>query len=69
MRTCVFYSAKKIVVTSGITGETISSCGRPALFGSHVLYEIGSLRHNNESHVFLRVMTNIPKCFFCAGMY
>ena len=41
--TCLFILQKRIVVTPGITDETISSCRRPALFGSRVLYEIGIL--------------------------
>ena len=51
-----FYNCKKrIAVTSGITGETISSCRRPVLFGSRVLCEIDLLRHhNNKSHVLWR---------------
>ena len=70
MRTCLFlFGKKRIVVTPGITDETISWCRRPALFGSRVLYEIGILRHNNKPHVLLRVVTNVPKCFFCEGMY
>ena len=64
MRTCLFYLAKRIVVTPGIIGETMSSYGRPTLFGSRVLYEIGRLRHINKSHVLL---TKIPKYFFCEG--
>ena len=58
MRTCHFIIVKKrIAVTPGITGETISSCRRPVLFGSRVLCEIDLLRYNNKSHVLLRVMT------------
>jgi hypothetical protein len=61
MRTFLFYRKKRIAVTPGITGETISSCRRPLLFGSRALCEIDLLRHNNKSHVLLRVMTKIPK--------
>ena len=54
MRTCHFIIVKKrIAVTPGITGETISSCRRPVLFGSRVLCEIDLLRYNNKSHVLL----------------
>ena len=52
---------KRIAVTPGITSETISSCRRPVLFGTRALCEIDLLRHNNKSHVLLRVMTKIPK--------
>ena len=55
------YRKKRIAVTPGITGETISSCRRPLLFGSRALCEIDLLRHNNKSHVLLCVMTKIPK--------
>ena len=62
MRICHFVIVKKrIAVTPGITGETMSSCRRPGLFGSRALCEIDLLRHNNKSHVLLRVMTKIPK--------
>ena len=55
-----FYNCKKrIAVTPGMTGETISSCRRPVLFESRVLCEIDLLRYNNKSHVLLRVMTKI----------
>ena len=56
-----FYRKKRIAVTPGITGETISSCRHPVLFGSHALCEIDLPWHNNKLHVFVRVMTKIPK--------
>ena len=48
-----FLNAKRIFVTPGITGETISSCQHTALFGSRALRKIGTL----------------PQCFFCEGAY
>ena len=53
MRTGHFLIVKK---ESPLTGETISSCRRPVLFGSRALCEIYLLvlRHNNKSHVPLR---------------
>ena len=56
-----FNRNKRIAVTPGISGETIGSCRRPLLFESRALCEIDLLRHNNKSHVLLRVMTKIPK--------
>ena len=61
MRACHFVIVKRIAVTPGITGETINSCRRRLLFGSRVLCKIDLLRHNNKSHVLLRVMTKITK--------
>ena len=62
MRTCHFIIVKKrIAVTPGITGETIS-----------VLCEIDLLRHNNKSHVLLRIMTKIAsqrQRFFYEGTH
>ena len=50
MRTCLFlFGKKRIVVTPGITGETISRCRSPAIFGSRVLNEIAILRHNKQT--------------------
>ena len=45
MRTCLFFNRiKGIAVTPGITGETISSCRRPLLFGSRALCETKTSR-------------------------
>ena len=65
MLTCLFYSVKRIVVIPGITGETNSSCGRPALFGSRVLYEIGSLRHIVQALPYRPVDISYLRKFYC----
>jgi len=57
MRT--FYCQKRIVVTPGITGETINSCWRPALIRSRAFCKISILRHinNEDSKVHLLLVS------------